>query len=512
MRRRRGRHDDGAQTQKPTLSARLEARSFARGEDRRPEPPDQSVVHARHATGLDGDGIRTWQALALLVSAVLLAYANALGAAWQFDDFNAILPHPAMQSLSGWWQALPGIRPLLKLSFALSHELGGGVVTAHAVNIAIHAVNTCLLWALWRRWLPALAPGMSRPDVAALLAALLFALHPAATEAVTYASGRSVSLAASFGLAALLADDSARAQPARRGLAWAGPLLFALALAVRETAVVIVAVPLLYAWALGEPLRATLWRLRRHAGVLAAAACAALATPGYHVFFGVSVATRDLAAQAMGQLLAHGYLLTHPLLGLTNIDPDLRAPAVWSPLLSACAALLAGLVALLLLARRRQPWLAFALGWYLLQLAPGNSLLPRLDLANDRHLYLALAGPLLALACLLARAAAAPRLRAPAAAAALVLCLTLGLATVQRNTHYRSETALWQATVRDSPHKPRAWLNLGYALRQDGDITGAAAAYRCVLRLDPANTQALVGLELIVPGDRLPPACPPDHG
>ena len=42
------------------------------------------------------------------------------------------------------------------------------------------------------------------------------------------------------------------------------------------------------------------------------------------VFFGVSLATRDLAAQAMAQVLAHGYLLTPPLFGYTNIDPDLR--------------------------------------------------------------------------------------------------------------------------------------------------------------------------------------------
>lgn len=460
---------------------------------------------------MGGDGVSV-PAVPLLVTAVLLAYANAFGAAWQFDDFAAILANPATQSLAGWWQALPGIRPLLKLSHALSHQLGGGVVAAHAVNIAVHALNTCLLWALWRRWLPALTPGMVRTDLAALLAALLFALHPAATEAVTYASGRSISLAASFGLAALLADDTARAQPARRWLAWAGPLLFALALAVRETAVVIVAAPLLYAWALGQPLRPVLWRLRRHALVLAAAACAALATPGYQVFFGVSLATRDLAAQALGQLLAHGYLLTHPLLGLTNIDPDLRVPAAWSPLLGACALLMTLLLALMLAARRRQPWLAFALGWYLLQLAPGNSLLPRLDLANDRHLYLALAGPLLMLACLLLRAAARPRLRVPAAATALLLCLALGVATWQRNADYRSETTLWQATVRDSPRKARAWLNLGYALRQDGEVARAAAAYRCVLLLEPANAQALVGLELIAPGDRRPPACPPARG
>jgi tetratricopeptide (TPR) repeat protein len=462
--------------------------------------------------------------VAILLGAVLLAYANAFGAAYQFDDFAAILARPATQSLAGWWQALPGIRPLLKLSYALGAELGGGAVVVHAANVAIHAVNACLLWALWRRWLPVLAPSLagdgcglptpfspappmpSRCATAALLGALLFALHPAATEAVTYASGRSISLAAAFALAALLADDAARVQPSRRALAWAGPLLFAAALAVRETSLVIPAIPLLRAWACRQPLRVELWRLRRHAWVLAAAALAALATPGYRVFFGVSLATRDPAAQLMSQVLAHGYLIAHPLLGRTNVDPDLRVPPAWTPALLAGAGLLVALVAAMFLVRRRRPWLAFAIGWYFLWLAPANSLLPRLDLANDRHLYLALAGPALALACVLANL----RARRLAVAAGLALCAVLALATVRRNADYRSETALWQATVRDSPRKARAWLNLGYARRLDGDFAQAAAAYRCALLLDPANAQAAIDLDLVAPGDREPARCPPD--
>ena len=448
--------------------------------------------------------MRTSHAIAILLLAVLLAYANAFGAAYQFDDFAAILANPATQSLAGWRQALPVIRPLLKLSYALTAELGGGAIAVHATNIAIHAANACLLWALWRRWLPRLAPTLERVDPAALLGALLFALHPAATEAVTYASGRSISLAAAFGLAALLADDVARAQSSHRVLAWAGPALFALALAVRETALVIAAMPLLRAWACGESLRVELRRSHRYAYVLIAAALAAIATPGYHVFFGVSFATRDLAAQVTSQVLAHGYLISHPLIGRTNVDPDLRVPAVWSPMLSAGALLLGALVAAMFLARRRRPWLAFAIGWYFLQLAPANSLLPRLDLANDRHLYLALAGPALALACLLVRL----RARRLAGAAALALCTTLALATLHRNADYRSETALWRATVRDSPRKSRAWLNLGYAHRLDGDLAEAAVAYRCALLLDPANAQAAIDLDLVAPNDRLLATCP----
>lgn len=449
----------------------------------------------------------SWLA-AVLIAAVLLVYANAFSASYQFDDFAAILANPAAQSLSGWWHALPGIRPLLKLGYAATFELGGGAVAIHAVNIAIHAINTCLIWLLLRRWLPTLAPTVEHSDLAALFAALLFAVHPVATEAVTYASGRSISLSATFVLAALLADDASRAQPSRRGLTWRGPALFALALAVRETAIVMPAIPLLFAWTTGRSLRAEAWRLRRYAIVAMVIALAMALTPGYHTFFGVSLDTRSFVAQATGQLLAHGYLLTHSLLGLCNIDPDLRVPSGWSSMLTVCAWLLAMLLAIMFAARRRQPWLAFAIGWYFLQLAPANSLLPRLDLANDRHLYLAVAGPALAIACVFARAYARPSMRALACAGAIALVETLAIMTWQRNADYRNEVALWQATVRDSPRKARAWLNLGYAHRVAGDDEQAAQAYRCALALEPGNTQAVINLDLVAPKEAMAAYCP----
>ncbi len=461
-----------------------------------------------HRAGTRGilSGLRAPEAIpahvaSVLIAAVLIAYSNAFAASYQFDDFAAILASPATQNLVGWWHAMPGIRPLLKLSYALTYQMGGGTIAVHAANIAIHAINACLLWLLLRRWLPTLAPSLERVDLATVFAALLFALHPAATEAVTYASGRSISLAATFGLMALLADDASRAQPSRRALASIGPALFALALAVRETAVVIPAIPLLLAWATGQPLGAESWRLRRYAFVAAAVALAMALTPGYHRFFGVSLDTRSFAAQAMGQLLAHGYLLARALPGFCNIDPDLRVPPTWSPTLTACALLLIALLATMFAARRRQPWLAFAIGWYFVQLAPANSLLPRLDLVNDRHLYLAVAGPALVVACAFAYACERPPHRALARAGALVLLATFAVATWQRNADYRSEVALWQATVRDSPQKARAWLNLGYAYRLADDTARAAQAYRRALALKPDNEQAAINLDLVAPGE-----------
>ena len=126
---------------------------------------------------------------ALLVAALAAAaYLPSLGAVFQFDDYNVIVNYPTVHS----WQALferagGGVRPLLKASYTLNWTLGFGF---SLFNILVHALNATLLFLVGDR--------LFRDRRAALIAALLFALHPAATEAVTYISGRSSSLMAAF--------------------------------------------------------------------------------------------------------------------------------------------------------------------------------------------------------------------------------------------------------------------------------------------------------------------------
>jgi tetratricopeptide (TPR) repeat protein len=432
-----------------------------------------------------------------LLAAVVLVYANSLAGPFQFDDYNVIVDNPSVHGLAAWWQSMPGIRPLLKLSYALNWAASPSPQAFRALNVAMHAGNGLVLWAVLRQWLPALAPAHLRAGASAYVAALLFVLHPAATEAVTYLSGRSLTLMAAFYLPALwllrrsqLADEPARWQ-------MAATLAFAAALAVRETAVTLPLAWLLLCRATGQPWRQALRPLAGPLAVLLLAATAAMLSPGYQDFFAWSLKTRGLVPQLLGQLEAHAYLLTHPLPGyLLNIDPDVRVPAAFATHHALLLAAAAGALALAWRQRSARPWLLVALGWYALHLAPGNSLLPRFDLANDRHLYLALPGPLLALSLVLL----APRSRALAMPLVLAAALGLGGLAERRNHDYRSELALWEATVAASPAKARPWSNLGYARQSAGDVAGAAAAYRCALSLDPRHRQAAWNLAALGPG------------
>jgi len=318
--------------------------------------------------------------------------------------------------------------------------------------------------------------GVDGEGFAAFAGALLFALHPAHTEAVTYISGRSVSLMALFYLASVLAY-------LREGPRWLSPALFLAALAIKEVAVTL-PFALLLCDALDPKRGFDPRRQWPHWLVLGAGLALMAALPRYREMLETSLALRAPLEQLglqLGALARHVGVLI--LAVPPNIDPQVPAlPPVAG--LAVLAALAVG-VALL----RLQPWYALALLWFLLHLAPTNSLLPRLDAVNDRQLYLSSIGPL-ALAGL--ALAWVPRGRLVPLVA---LVLVLGAGTVLRNADYRSETALWADTVRKSPGKARAWNNLGYAHQLEGRREEARRAYERALALDPEHLPARLNLQ-----------------
>ncbi len=422
-----------------------------------------------------------WRALFAMLALTTLAYANSFAGVPQYDDYNVIVDEPAVQSLAAWRESMPGIRPLLKLSYTLNNSWGA-LAGWHALNLLLHLLNATLVLVLLRRLLPGL-------PAAALAGALLFALHPVNTEAVTMLSGRSVSLMSLFLLASVLAQLGGRTLLSLVG--------FAAAVATRETALALPAVLTLVGFwqlreaqglpagqALGSALRAT-----RSQWLLALLALGSvLALPRYRELLAFSFTIRtpleNLLSQGGGVLYLLGQLLRPWAL---NADPVLPVFAGWSARWVLVALAWALLFGAALGGLRQRRWSAFALCWLLVVLAPGHSIVPRLDVVNERQLYLA-AVPLYALAgigwC---------RLHARAPRTALLLgCLVLaalaGL-TWQRNTVYHSERAFWSDVVAKSPVRARAWNNLGYALEHEGegDPRAALRAYERAIALDPAD-------------------------
>lgn len=429
-------------------------------------------------------------AVVLLLGAVCITYANALRGAFQFDDFNVIVNNPRVHSWSAWWLDVQhGIRPLLKFTYTLDWTLGQGVVGFHLTNIAIHLCNTLLVWLLSRHFVFNFSALKAQPALP-LIAALLFAVHPAHSEAISYICGRSIALMTLFYLAGLLAYIAGKAQGNKLYLHLLTPLCMVLALGVKETAVTFPFALLLWELYSGGSLKSALRNQWSSWVLLLASAMFFLLHDGYWALVENSAGLNSLSVNLATQTMAFVYLLRQWLLPLwLNIDPDLRVVRDFSGLLLQLI-VLAIVFVLMLLTVRRRPWLSFALAWTILQLFPLYLLLPRIDVANDRQLYLVTWPLALALVAELSL-----WLNPQICKLSIVLMLfVLASLTVLRNQDYRNELALWQATAMLSPDKARVQNNLGYAYMLEGRAEEARLAFAATLQRDPLYYQARYNL------------------
>ena len=182
-----------------------------------------------------------WARLAVLLLPALL-YAPRLGDYFVSDDFDLLHWAVVTSAVEGFvrppWTTW--LRPATDLLWqATEAAFGQHPMGHHVVNLALHLVNTSLVWSIaWRA---------TASRLASVAAALLFGVHPTACEAVQWLSGRYDLLATAFALSALVfAGESAdRRQPR---LAVVGFLFAVLALMAKEAAVALPFIAAVLAW------------------------------------------------------------------------------------------------------------------------------------------------------------------------------------------------------------------------------------------------------------------------
>ena len=425
-----------------------------------------------------------------LAALFALAFANSVGGVFQFDDFNVIVDLAVVQNLQNWWaDAGQGIRPLLKLSYTLNWISGWDLIGFHAVNLMIHGATIWLVYRLSQEFL-AEKNLLQRVPLVPLLSAALFALHPANTEAVTYISGRSSSLMTLLYLSGLLVYATQSTGQGQRRARWLVSMCFVMAMAVKESAVTFPLALFLWDMACGEKWKVSLRKGWTTWAALLMAATYFLCNDAYRASVERSANFNTLAGNAATQAQALLYLFRQWLLPLwLNIDPDLAVQRDWSHATLTLGFVL-GLLLMTALVGRKRPWISFALAWALLHLLLLYLFVPRLDVANDRQLYLA-AWPL-CLALMIELQLGLPR--RIAAVVVTVLLSGLAMLTFLRNQDYQSEVALWEQTVRVSPGKSRVHGNLGYAYQLAERPVQARLEYLQALRLDPDNVKARLNL------------------
>ena len=420
------------------------------------------------AAGPHAGPLVRWLTL-VLGAAIVLTYANSLSGPFILDDQASIVQNAQIRDLARpddvlWPAAESPVagRPLVNLSFALNYAVHGLDVRGyHAVNIALHVTCALLLFALVRRTLalPRLdvyAAGAARE--LAFAAALLWALHPLASEPVDYLTQRSESMLAAFYLLTLYA--SLRSATARRPARWmagavAPCVMGALSKESMATAPVVVA---LYdrVFLFGSWRDALRTRGRLYAGL---AACWLVV--GAVV---LSNARGEVVGSGSGvspwtYLLNQAEIVTH-YLRLFAWPRDLVVFYGWPRPLTLVdvwphALLLAALAIATVLALVRKPAAGFLGAWFFITLAPASSIVPvATEVGAERRMYLPLAALVLLVVMtgwtLLRRTTGARALAAGAVAAGL-LAVALATLTMARNREYASPLALARTVVDRRP-------------------------------------------------------------
>ena len=452
-----------------------------------------------------GEPARRLVALAGLLALGAASYYPAVHGDFVWDDI-AILRESVIHAWSGLvdiWLSPRAITreghywPLVYTSFWIEHKLWGlDPFGYHIVNIALHVVNTVLVWRLLER--------IGVP--AAWLAAALFAVHPVHVQSVAWIIERKDLLSALCYLLAAIAWLEFEAAP-RRGRYLRVLALYVAALLSKSVAVTFPAAMLVWAW--WRQGRLTAVDLRRTAPLFAVGLAITAADLLYYrsvetVSFGYGPVERLLnAAHAVWFYLAKlawpaDLAIVYPLSGASAPDP-----------LAWLLALGVLVVPLVLWAGRRRfgrgPLAAAA--FFALTLSPMLGFVDfgymRFSLVADRFQYLASVGPL-ALAATLAGALAARLPGAPRASraawqrvarwvgAGAVLALLLPL-TWSQSGLYRNQVTFFLHVVEHNPADAEMQFNLGKALQDAGrfeesvDVNRRAAALHPLERRFPQH-------------------------
>jgi Flp pilus assembly protein TadD len=461
----------------------------------------------------------------LPVALALLAALPSLRPGFIHDDHRIVEQNALIQDASQWgriatsgyWtvdeRQVPNLyRPVTIASLALNRRATGpGPFGFRLVDLALHLAVVGLFYAAARR--VALVAGAPGADVAAQVAAALFAVHPVHTEVLGLVVGRSELLAAGFTLLALVLFLAPQRGGGQRGpvLAAAGAIASLLLAFLSKESAIAAPVLLLAADRLARPANgpsASRLRWGFHAAAFAAVGLAlllrikvlgAIVPSAFTHFIDNPIAhlpfPRGLFT-ALAVLWRDALLLVRPW--PLSIDYSYasipEAISLLDPRALAGAALILAWGAGLWFWWKRQPAAAFALLLLALPLLPvANLVFPIGTLLAERLLYLPSAG-----VCLLAGLEAARLLSAPAggqrrrwvlAAAALVV-VVFALIDLRRYGDWRDDRSIFQAAVREFPDNVRAQFNYGAASERAGDDATAEAAYRRAVAVWPRFSDA----------------------
>lgn len=452
--------------------------------------------------------------LLLVLALTFLAYVNTTGFEFVYDDWIQITHNPQLDS----WKNIPGFfmadiwgfakntshgsyyRPVFMVWQLLNFKaFGVNPHWWHLTTLLLHLLATFLVYLLARRLLG------SQPG--ALAAALFFGLTPLHIESVAWITDGIDTMMGVFFVSAFLLFLRAGVWRGNTSSRQTGPLIgslffYALALLVKETAVVLPGIVFAYEWAGMAPAEGAPRWLRRLKSSF-------VTCFPYLVVTAMYFAARKLALHGMASPQQHqplGMILKtlpavlwfdvrHLLWPFRSSEfygvEFINSPGLMNFVLPAVAVVLVGTC--LYFFARRSRLVHFAAWWMILPLLPalaGLALFDERDLVHDRQLYLSS----IAFCLLLAAAVQQIRRKKLMLAVVALIASVLGISTAVQNRYWADDFSLYSRGVQVAPRNPLPRNYLAYVYVQRGDYTRGIELYQQALALDPASWRTNINL------------------
>jgi Flp pilus assembly protein TadD len=466
----------------------------------------------------------------LVVLAAVLPFAQTLPHPPVLDDGWAVVENPLVQGglgnaarilTSPYNYGGPGttgglFRPVTTFTFAANYAVHGrSPLGYHLVNLLLHVVASLLVLSLAQRLAEATMP--ERAPWVALVAGLLFAVHPAHVEAIAPIVGRKELLSTVFALGALLVCFSGRGAARSLGRLAAAVGLGALAILSNEGAAVF---PLLYgivavavpgaAGIVDEPGFADGKARRALLRALAVSALLLLSLVPYLLLRGMprgvpleaqwlAGVPRSTVTYTTSRILAeYVRLLSFPDFLGTDFAYAARVQLISRPGAALFLSLLAwlplvvGALALL----RRFPLPSAGLLWTFGALLPVLHLFPIGVLMAERLTYLPSAGFCIGVAAVIGSFRRTPLV----VAAVFALVAGLGVRSAVRAADWQSDLALWESEIDKAPRDVVVNNNLAVAYSARGEYAKAVPPLETAIRVAPGYWRAHVNLGIAEQG------------
>ncbi len=465
----------------------------------------------------------------ILVTSGLIIYSNTLSVPFAFDDIQNIVDNRLIRNLRLFLD--PSIpftnRPVGLLTFALNYWLHDLALPGyHIVNIAIHILNSLLVYALVISLLKTPYFALKRSEdneqsvhATACSIAVLFLCHPVQTGAVTYIVQRFTLLATFFYLVTLVTYLSARCrlitsgrwQSAKYiGLYFISLLSALLAMKSKEIAftlpVMVAVIELMF---FETRLKTRIGLLLPFLATMAVIPISMLLATSSSGNLLQLVASETNPTESISRI---DYLLNQPRVVMTyirllllpinqNVDydyPVYRSLLQLPVLLSLSFHLLSIALAVVLLQYSRNGrqilrLISFGIIWFYITLSIESSLIPLDDIIFEHRMYLPSIGFILIPIVCIREIKTRFFNNQPAVITMtlfVVTALILAGTAYRRNGVWQSGESIWQDAVSKSPMKSRPHYNLGFYLGRRGELDLAINEFKTAIALDPYNGKA----------------------